>query len=89
MKNKAPSLALITALALLPIATAQAEENKKNIITMQLQTGFHMPCKEGKESRVTYIREEKSFAVCDGENWRKIQLGDVIEPQGTKEGKKQ
>jgi hypothetical protein len=78
---------IFLALTLLPAlsAPALAEDGKTGakVSGVQLQRGVGTPCEQGMEFRFAFIKEGKTFAVCDGENWRKLVIGDVIPTKGT------
>jgi hypothetical protein len=79
---------IFLALALLPALSlpAMAEDGKTGAPTynmVQLQIGIAGACERGRAYRFAYIEESKTFAVCDGENWREVVLGNVIVPEKT------
>lgn len=78
---------IFLALALLPALSlpAMAEEtlHPTSAFLLTLKHGLQDSCKKGREALVVFIEETKTFAVCDGENWRALSLGEVIEYKGS------
>jgi hypothetical protein len=88
---------IFLALALLPLLAlpASAEEQQSSHVEyrkfLYLYRGLDTPCKEETEGAFVYIEENNDFAICDGKDWRKLNIGEVVAPvrDNAKEGGKE